>query len=151
MIFVQWAQDVLLTKHCGKLTCYSLRKTPNSGVIKVITEMPHVVLITPGQPSSNPRLLKEALALFKAGYKVTVIYCFWAAWADADDEKLFATFPGIQWIRVGGHPVQQKGSYWRTRVRRKLYSRISGIFPSSIYWLTRSIVRCGSGLISKAT
>lgn len=48
-----------------------------------------VCLITPGQPSTNPRLVKEADALADAGYDVRVICGYWAPWAlDADRQML---------------------------------------------------------------
>jgi len=101
-----------------------------------------VVLITPGQPSSNPRLLKEALTLDKAGYVVTVIYCFWVAWADPHDQELINQNPSIRWIRVGGHPTEKKLWYWYTRLRHKLFRIIAGKLTTSVYWQQRAVVRC---------
>jgi glycosyltransferase involved in cell wall biosynthesis len=78
-----------------------------------------VVLLTPGQPSTNPRLVKEAIACSEAGYTVVVLYCFWAAWADAADDELFKQYPQIKWIRVGGHPAKAKATYFFTRLKYK--------------------------------
>lgn len=104
--------------------------------------MKKIVLITPGQPSSNPRLLKEALTLDKAGYTVTVIYCFWVAWADPHDQELIDQNPSIRWIRVGGHPSEKKFWYWYTRLRHKLFRVIAGKLTASVYWQQRAVVRC---------
>ena len=44
-----------------------------------------VTLLTTGQPSTNPRLVKEADALASAGFDVSVIGIRRAGWADASD------------------------------------------------------------------
>ena len=49
-----------------------------------------VCLVTTGQPSTNPRLVKEADALTSAGYEVHVIGAHWAEWADRHDPELIA-------------------------------------------------------------
>ena len=38
-----------------------------------------ICLVTPGQPSTNPRLVKEADALCEAGYDVQVVACKYQA------------------------------------------------------------------------
>ncbi len=78
----------------------------------------HVVLISSGQPSVNPRLVKEADALSGAGYKVTVIYQYWNAWATELDKKLLSS---RNWkaIRVGGDPINQKTLYFFSRLLHK--------------------------------
>ena len=101
-----------------------------------------VLMLTPGQPSSNPRLVKEATALIARGYKVTVIYCHWVNWADKGDEELRQQYPQIQWIRVGGHPVEQKGIYWYTRIRHRVYRLCAALFPASLYLQQRAGIRC---------
>lgn len=60
-----------------------------------------IVLVTSGQPSLNPRLVKEADALVEAGYEVTVIYQYWNEWGTDLDKVLL---PQKKWktIRVGG-------------------------------------------------
>lgn len=80
-----------------------------------------IVFVTSGQPSANPRLVKEATALSEAGYRVTVIYCPLSPWADNYDEKLFENNPHIKWIRVGWHPIKEKSLYRWARLRSKIY------------------------------
>lgn len=80
-----------------------------------------IVLVSSGQPSANPRLVKEALALKGAGYSVTVVYCPMSPWADEFDTALFAQHPGIRWIPAGYHPVHQKRKFQWARLRRKFY------------------------------
>ncbi len=80
-----------------------------------------IVLVSSVQPSANPRLVKEALALEAAGYAVTVVYCPLSPWADEFDAVLFAQHPGIRWIAAGYHPLHQKQKYQLARFRRKFY------------------------------
>ena len=80
--------------------------------------MKTIVLISSGQPSVNPRLVKEANILSSFGYKVYVIYSFWTHWAWEMDKKLFST---ISWtpILAGGSPYKNKFLYLCTRLRFK--------------------------------
>ncbi len=99
------------------------------------------VLITSGQPSLNPRLVKEADALSDAGWSVTVLYQYWNEWGTQLDATLL---PGKQWkaIRVGGAPRNGKLIYWVTRLLFK-YIRIlanSKLFFS--YLAELSLSRC---------
>jgi glycosyltransferase involved in cell wall biosynthesis len=80
-----------------------------------------IVLVSSVQPSANPRLVKEALALNAAGYTVAVVYCTLSPWADEFDATLFARNPGIRWVSAGHHPVHQKKKYQWARLRRKFY------------------------------
>ena len=83
--------------------------------------MASIVLISSGQPSANPRLVKEAVALSGEGYEVKVIYCALSPWADAFDRELFAQHSAITWIKAGYHPVKEKRWYQLARFRRKLF------------------------------
>jgi hypothetical protein len=62
-----------------------------------------ILLISSGQPSLNPRLVKEADALCYAGYEVTVLYAYWNKWGTAHDKVLLAR-KAWKAIRVGGSP-----------------------------------------------
>jgi glycosyltransferase involved in cell wall biosynthesis len=101
-----------------------------------------IVLITPGQPSSNPRLVKEAVALYEAGYAVTVVYNFWVLWADKGDRILQKQYPQINWICTGGHPQHNRRTYLFTRTKYKLHRIIAGFFSHSLYWQERAELRC---------
>jgi glycosyltransferase involved in cell wall biosynthesis len=50
-----------------------------------------VCLVTSEQLSTNPRLVKEADALSKAGYDVRVVACQWMDWPREEDAKLLAS------------------------------------------------------------
>lgn len=78
-----------------------------------------ITLLTTGQPSTNPRLVKEADALAAAGYEVTVLYSHWAAWAVKTDKKLLAAKPWNA-VQVGGSPQNQSWKWYYTRLRKKL-------------------------------
>lgn len=82
----------------------------------------HIVLVSSGQPSANPRLVKEAVAYSEAGHAVTVLYCPLSPWADAYDNDLFKQHPSIKWIRAGYHATEQKALYLFARMRQKFYS-----------------------------
>jgi glycosyltransferase involved in cell wall biosynthesis len=45
-----------------------------------------ICLVTPGQPSTNPRLVKEADALCEVGADVQVVACKYQEWADDADD-----------------------------------------------------------------
>lgn len=78
-----------------------------------------VCLVTTGQPSTNPRLVKEADALTGAGHTVEAIGAHWSAWASALDPELLRT-RSWQFRYVGGDRRQPDLSYQWTRVRHKL-------------------------------
>jgi glycosyltransferase involved in cell wall biosynthesis len=78
-----------------------------------------ILLLSSGQPSLNPRLVKEADTLAEAGYNVTVLYAYWNDWGTRADEMLL---PRKKWraIRVGGSPKQKPAVYFLSRVIYKL-------------------------------
>lgn len=84
-----------------------------------------VVIISTGQPSANPRVVKEATALSKYGYDVIVIYCPMSPWANEFDKTLFADTPEINWIRAGYSVNKDFWKYNYSRLRRKFYELIN--------------------------
>ncbi|MDX2067869.1 MAG: hypothetical protein SFV55_05555 [Haliscomenobacter sp.] len=87
---------------------------------------PKITLLTTGQPSTNPRLVKEANALFEAGYQVTVVYCYWAKWAQDYDPEIIQV---REWraVLVGGTPERGRLIWWYTRLRHKVSKYLSFI------------------------
>jgi glycosyltransferase involved in cell wall biosynthesis len=77
-----------------------------------------VLLISSGQPSLNPRLVKEADALSGAGYEVTVLYAYWNAWGTQHDKELLA---GKKWkaICAGGDPKRKRLPWFLSRLIRR--------------------------------
>lgn len=99
-----------------------------------------ILLITSGQPSLNPRLVKEADVLANAGYAVTVLYAYWNDWGTKFDDEQLAD---KKWkaIRVGGDPVQKPAKFLLSRILHKAAKSIyktSGIKLFAETALTRS-------------
>lgn len=88
-----------------------------------------IVLVTNKQPSSNPRLVKEATTLAAKGYAVSVVYNHWSRWADTTDKIILEANPGIEWIKTGSNPLQNKVAYWFIRLRHKCYRVLANSFP----------------------
>ncbi len=85
-----------------------------------------IVILTTGQPSTNPRMVKEYTALKNAGYQVKVYYSFWEEWALEADNKLFATneIDKKDFYLAGGSPFQNRMTYLLSRINQKLNSFI---------------------------
>ena len=93
-------------------------------MVYTLKQKSKVVLMALGQPSTNPRLLKEALWFSNIGYEVHVLYCFWAKWGHHSDKKIFARYPSIKWKEIGGNPYSKKLLFLYTRIRFKLFRLI---------------------------
>lgn len=93
-----------------------------------------IVLVSSGQPSANPRLVKEAVAYSAAGYNVTVVYCPLSPWADVFDQELFKKHPNIDWVCTGYHSVKDQALYLFARIRQKFYAILfkAGVFNAFI-------------------
>ena len=87
----------------------------------------NIVFVTSAQPSANPRMMKEAVTLIKLGYKIIVVWCPIAKWADPFDEKIVNQHPDIKWVQAGYHHQLQPIGYWYARLRQK--------FWKIVYWL----------------
>ena len=85
--------------------------------------MSRILIITPKQPSGNPRMRKAADALARAGNKVHVLYAFNADWATQADVEILAQAQWT-WERIGGHPRDAKFTYFVSRLMRKLAEKI---------------------------
>lgn len=112
--------------------------------------MKKIVLISSGQPSSNPRLVKEAMALAKTGNMVTVVYSFWAAWGRAYDGQIKARWPQINWVAAGGDPQTKRLQYMFTRIFHKLFRVANRLFPSNTYFAARAEIRGFDELLATA-
>lgn len=89
--------------------------------------MPKICLLTPTQPSVNPRIVKEADALAEAGHQVHVLCGHTIPWADESDA---AMLPNRKWTYsyVGGAPGSLR--HWWTRARHGSIRR----FPPAWKW-----------------
>lgn len=86
--------------------------------------------MTPGQPSTNPRLVKEADVLTEAGYEVHVLCGHRVSWADEKDGDLLKS---RRWscTYVGGHPSRNRLRYTWTRFRHGMSRRGVAFLPDS--------------------
>lgn len=82
--------------------------------------MARILIITPKQPSGNPRMRKSADALAEAGHEVHVLYAYNADWATTADESIL---PNAPWTfeRIGGDPHTDQLTYQWTRAWRKAF------------------------------
>ena len=86
--------------------------------------MKKVVLLTIGQPSTNPRLVKEADKLQASSFDVYVIYAYRTRWAWESDKLLLSI---SKWtpLLVGGSPYENKTLFFFTRLRAKIFGYIA--------------------------
>ncbi len=82
-----------------------------------------IIFITSGQPSLNPRLVKEVDALTNAGYEVIVLYTYWNNWGSRHDKQLFAE---KRWkaIRLGGDPEQKRAAWFLSRLIHRVFKYV---------------------------
>ena len=81
--------------------------------------MKNITFITTGQPTTNPRLVKEAETLIELGYNVKVICCFYQTWAQKFDQNITGK-NNEAYIYCGGDPLTKKATYYKTRIRQKI-------------------------------
>lgn len=112
--------------------------------------MKSIVIITSAQPSANPRMLKEASALLAFDFKVTVIWCPIAKWADHFDEKLFTHHPEIKWVQAGYHHQMQPIGYWFARMRQKIWKLVYKFFGNRFDAAIKSLVLYSQELSERA-
>jgi glycosyltransferase involved in cell wall biosynthesis len=105
----------------------------NSGESLLDSDMAKICLLTPTQPSLNPRIVKEADALAEAGHEVHVLCGHTVAWADESDILLLRK-RNWRCSYVGGLPGSAR--HWWTRARHGAVRR----FP--LTWKVSSQVAC---------
>lgn len=109
-----------------------------------------IIIITSGQPSANPRAVKEAILLSENNYQVTFIYCPISPWADEYDKKLILDYPKINWISVGYHSTQNKIGYKFARVRRKFWEVLNLAYKNNASVCLKSSVLFSQELLSES-
>lgn len=111
--------------------------------------MKKIVLITTGQPATNPRIVKEADTLQKAGFDVWVLYCHVTAWAAEKDQQLLST---AKWHYrlIGGD--DKKGRLWYsfTSLRQKINSFLSRYITQNFLSAERYQARAYDELLKAA-
>ncbi|GEO07625.1 glycosyltransferase family 4 protein [Segetibacter aerophilus] len=108
-----------------------------------------IVLITTGQPSVNPRVVKEADALTSAGHDVIVLFSFWIQWANEADVKLLSH---VKWAYklIGGSPNKNKAIYFFTRARFLICKELNKKFGNKHWFAERAQARCFNELLQAA-
>ena len=106
-------------------------------------------IVTPGQPSNNPRVVKEADALAEAGYDVHVLCSDCGLWPSKMDADLMF---GKRWTieYAGGTAAGRPLWYKATRVRHGLSRRLLRWKPDSIAIRRRAVVRAAPELAYSA-
>ena len=112
---------------------------------------PKVLFISSAQPSANPRLLKEAKALFENGFNVCVMWCPISRWADEFDQKLFREFSNITWVKAGYHSKLQPLGYWYARIRKSIWILIYKLAGNQFDAAIKSLVLYSQELTSVAS
>ena len=113
-----------------------------------------VCLVTTGHLSTNPRLVKEADALYGAGYDVRVVACRFWPWAEAAD----AAFDGRRWpvetVAFGELAAGARGRWVRVRHRlaREVVRRIGparapdALLRRAVHYVTPELARAAARL-----
>lgn len=89
-----------------------------------------IVIVTTGQPSTNPRMLKEYMLFKSLGIQVKVLYSFWVGWALQKDNEFFRNGSVNQddFLLIGGNPQSKKFTYLVSRVLYKIRKIASCFF-----------------------
>ncbi|WP_316796699.1 hypothetical protein [Pedobacter agri] len=112
--------------------------------------MQKILIVSSGQPSLNPRLVKEADTLVDAGFEVIIIYQYWNDWGTELDKKLLSN---RKWkaIRVGGSPNKQKLIYFITKLNFRFFNLLAFKFSYNFKISERAIGRSSILLLKKAS
>ncbi|WP_316782801.1 glycosyltransferase [Pedobacter frigiditerrae] len=108
-----------------------------------------IVIVTSGQPSLNPRLVKEADALSDQGFIVTVIYQYWNDWGTVIDLKLLKS---KKWtaVHTGGNPDNKKFQYLISRIKHRIGNLLARYIGMKYGIAEFAIKRNVNGLLDKA-
>lgn len=111
--------------------------------------MKKIVLISTGQPSTNPRMVKEANSLQAAGYEVTVLYQYVIDWAIKADLKLLMS---VRWNYrlVGGTPKSNWLLFSYIKLRHKLFCTLNKKIGNKFSIAERSQTRSYDELLKSA-
>jgi len=106
-----------------------------------------IVIASSGQPSTNPRMVREADALANSGHDVLVIYAHWSSWASPFDQQMLKA---KKWkaIVAGGSPSHSPVKYFLSRICHKLNSFLARNL-SMKYFSKLAISRSSTSLIRK--
>jgi glycosyltransferase involved in cell wall biosynthesis len=87
-----------------------------------------IVIVTTGQPSTNPRMVKEVEAFIGNGFQVKVFYSYWASWGQVADKAILTKYSGV-FKEVGGNPSTSRITYFISRLQYKVIRLLCPVFP----------------------
>ena len=85
--------------------------------------MTKICIVSSGQPSSNPRMVKEAQSIALNGFEVSVVYSQLSNWATNLDKELVDLNSEINWICVNNGIIQNSIEFFKIRVRKKIWEK----------------------------
>ncbi len=83
-----------------------------------------ICIVSSGQPSSNPRIVKEAQCIALRGHEVSVVYSQISNWATNLDKDFVALKSEINWICVNEGKIQNPINFFKIRIRKKIWEII---------------------------
>jgi glycosyltransferase involved in cell wall biosynthesis len=91
-----------------------------------------ICIVTTGQPSANPRVLKEYDLLKQKGHRVKVIYTYSADWSFEIDEQKFkqGDLKRNDFVLAGGDPHHSRAAYFFSRVSFYFFKFLARLIPS---------------------
>ncbi|RZL46786.1 MAG: hypothetical protein EOP00_13905 [Pedobacter sp.] len=111
--------------------------------------MKKILIVTSGQPSLNPRLVKEADALVSNGFDVIVLYQYWNEWGTISDIELLKN-KAWKAICVGGTKRNNLIQYFVSRSLHR-FGQLLVKYLGARKWIAElAIKRNVLGLIQKA-
>jgi glycosyltransferase involved in cell wall biosynthesis len=107
-----------------------------------------VCLITPGHIASNPRLVKEATALSKAGYKVHIIFTQYVPYLIDHDRHILNqntgwTYDSLNWT---GHNLSSKISRLSSKIMHAFSGNINIKINRNYLWQLKKAIACKADL-----
>ena len=97
-----------------------------------------ICLVTTGQLSTNPRLVKEASALSDAGYDVRIVATHFQPWAKTDEADLWRDEWRREIVRFGPAANLPRRAF--LSLRRRLFDRLCRLAPGSPAVAARALV-----------
>ena len=101
-----------------------------------------VCLITPGHIASNPRLVKEAVALSKAGYKVHIIFTQYVPYLIDHDQHILNQNPGWTYDALNwtGYNLSSKISRLASKIMHALSGNINIKINRNYLWQLKKAI-----------
>ena len=107
-----------------------------------------VCLITPGHIASNPRLVKEAIALSESGYKTHIIFTQYVPYLIDHDQHILQqnpawTYDCLNWT---GYNLASKISRLVSKIRHDFSSDINIKINRNYWWQLKKAIACKADL-----